>query len=239
MELLPSLHWIQGRASNIYLWTGDQGLMLVDTGMPGDAKNIDRYLGKIGREVSDIEAILITHADYDHAGSAAIVQARSGASVYAGSESAELLSQGKSPKHMPSAVQFVLDRFLGYRSVPAEAIKIVSDGEQMEELGDWRAIATPGHSPDHHSFASESQGILFAGDALNTRGGRLQNSQKRITADPEAARESAMRLLRLHPAVIACGHGKPIHSHNAADLMVLQRELQAQASDYRVMEVDP
>ena len=67
MELLPNLHWIEGRASNIYLWTSDLGLMLVDTGMPGDAGRIDRYLDKIGREVSDIKAILISHADYDHA----------------------------------------------------------------------------------------------------------------------------------------------------------------------------
>jgi glyoxylase-like metal-dependent hydrolase (beta-lactamase superfamily II) len=230
MELLPNLHWIEGRASNIYLWVGEQGLMLVDTGMPGDAKRIDTYLEEIGREMSEITAILISHADYDHAGSAAVVQERSGASVYAGSQSAELLSRGKSPQHMPSLVQFVLDNFFNYRPVPADAIKIVSDGERMQELGDWRALATPGHSPDHHSFASESQGILFAGDALNTRGGRLQNSQKRITVDPEAARDSAMRLLRLHPAVIACGHGKPTHSHSAEDLMALQREL---------MEVDP
>lgn len=230
MELLPNLHWIEGRASNIYLWAGEQGLLLVDTGMPGDAKRIDKYLGKIGREVSDIKAILISHADYDHAGCAALVQERSGASVYAGSESAGLLIQGKSPQHMPALVQFVLDRFFDYRPVPAEAIEIVFDGERVEELGDWRALATPGHSTDHHSFSSETHGILFAGDALNTRGGRLQNSQKRITADPEAARESALRLLRLHPAVIACGHGKPTLSHNAADLIALQRGLQAQVT---------
>ncbi len=97
----------------------------------------------------------------------------------------------------------------------------------MEELGDWRALATPGHSPDHYSFASETYGILFAGDALNTRGGRLQNSQKRATADPEAARESALRLLRLHPALIACGHGRPTLAQDAADLMTLQRQLQS------------
>ena len=200
---------------------------MVDAGMPGDVKRIDRYLGKIGRDVSDIRAILISHADYDHAGSVAVVQERSGAAVYAGSESAGLLSQGKSPKHMPAPVQFVVDRFFTYRPVPAEAIKIVSDGEQIEELGDWRALATPGHCPDHHAFASEAHGILFAGDALNTRGGRLQNSQKRVTADPEAARQSALRLLRLHPAVIACGHGKPTLSHKAEDLMALQRELNA------------
>lgn len=202
-------------------------MMLVDAGMPGDNGKIDAYLAKIGRDMSEIKAILISHADYDHAGSAAAVQERSGAAVYAGSESARLLSQGESPQHMPGPVQFILDRFFKYRPVPVEAISTVSDGELMEELGDWRAMATPGHSPDHYSFANEAYGILLAGDALNTRGGRLQNSQKSATADPEAARESALRLLRLHPALIACGHGKPILAHDAADLMALQRQLQS------------
>jgi len=31
MELLPRLHWIKGRASNVYLWQDDAGLLLVDS----------------------------------------------------------------------------------------------------------------------------------------------------------------------------------------------------------------
>jgi hypothetical protein len=41
----------------------------------------------------------------------------------------------------------------------------------------------------------------------------------------DAARASARRLLRLTPAVIACGHGRPFTDHSAGDVMMLDRAL--------------
>ena len=49
---------------------------------------------------------------------------------------------------------------------------------------------------------------------------------KAITADMTAARQSALRLLRLAPAIFACGHGQPLQSHNMDDLMALMHTLQ-------------
>lgn len=215
--------------SNTYLWIDEAGLMLVDSGRPGDADTILNYVQEIGRHPSEIEAILITHADYDHAGSAARIQEHSGATIYAGPRSAELLSVGKSPKHMPGLAQFIIDRFFHFQPVPEETIKTVSDGETLPAMNDWHVLATPGHTRDHHAFFSSLHGILFAGDALNTRGGRLQCTPKRISADIGAARQSAMRLLKLHPALIACGHGRPMGTHSADDTMRLYRELQSAA----------
>lgn len=61
-------------------------------------------------------------------------------------------------------------------------------------------------------------GILFAGDALNTRNGRVK-LPPRITADKTAARQSGIRLLELSPAIIACGHGNPSTKPTADELM--------------------
>jgi len=231
MELLPNLFWIEGQRSNIYLWKEEGSLILVDTGLPGDAELIVETVQDIGYQLSDIKAILITHADADHAGSAAALQTRTGATLYAGSETVELLRLGKSPKHLPRLVQFIVDRFSSYEPVPVETMLIVEDGELASDLGDWQALATPGHTLDHHSYCSKVNGILFAGDALNTRGDRLQLMSKTINADQEAARQSAMRLLQLHPALIACGHGRPMQNHNADDMISLYREIDRQASD--------
>jgi glyoxylase-like metal-dependent hydrolase (beta-lactamase superfamily II) len=225
MELLPNLHWIEGRASNVYFWTGSNGLILVDTGMPGDLNMILDYIREKGCQLSEISAILITHADRDHAGCLAKIQKRSGAKVYAGVETAKLLTKGKSPKHMPKFVQFLVDRLFRYRSVPEEAIQVLADGDRIPELEEWQILATPGHSTGHHSFCSPVHGIVFAGDALSMRTGQLQLSPKRMTADEEAAQKSAIRLLRLAPAMIACGHGRPLFDHNADEMMSLFHEL--------------
>lgn len=226
MELIPNLHLIQGGRSNIYLWLGEGGPLLIDSGMPNDGAIIETYLQEIGVALDSIKAIFITHTDVDHAGSVSRLQAKSGARVYASAEAAKLLTKGKSPKHMPRLVQLFIDVFMKYKPVPVEVIRIVEDNEVFREDSDWRAIATPGHTMDHISFYSITNGILFAGDALNTRDNRLGSTEKRITADWEAAVRSAKRLLVLHPAVIACGHGKPFVNYEAAAILILYRELE-------------
>ncbi len=107
----------------------------------------------------------------------------------------------------------------------AGEVVVTADGDVLPLLGGLHVLATPGHTPDHFSFYSPTLGVLFAGDALNTRNGRLQATPPSITADPDAARRSALRLLALAPAVIACGHGKPFIGHSADDVMSLFNEL--------------
>lgn len=225
MEIITNLHWIKGFISNVYLWNGEEGLTLVDTGRPGDDRMITRYMSEIGCDVSDIVAILITHADYDHAGAVATMHEQSGAPVFTGNQSAELLIEGKSPEHMPRPIQFMLNTLFRYRPLPAGAIYVVNDGETITDQNPWQLITTPGHSPDHQSFWCAIHSVLFAGDALSTRGERLQCSPSRNTADMVAARLSAKKLLRISPAVFACGHGPPMYDHSAGELMSLSREL--------------
>lgn len=226
MKLPSNLHLIEGQRSNIYLWQGQNGLIMIDAGSPGDEKAILEYLEEIGFQASDLAAIFITHADIDHAGSTAALQAHSGAMVYASAETADLLAQGKSPDHMPRVVQFILDHFMGYDPVKTDVIQVVQEGDALDELADFQVLATPGHTLDHHSICSDVHGILFAGDALNARGGQLKSSPKRVSADYKAACQSAMRLLKLHPAIFACGHGQPLENHDATDIMALYRQLE-------------
>lgn len=65
----------------------------------------------------------------------------------------------------------------------------------------------------------------IAGDALNTNTGSLQSSAPRITADNEAAKRSAIRLLELAPATIVCGHGDPAQNFSSEDLIELFNQL--------------
>lgn len=226
MELLPGLFWIEGRASNVYLWRSESGdLLMVDTGMPGDAKKILAYMAEHDLAAQDVGAILITHADIDHAGGAAELAAHCQAPVYAGEATAGYLATGKSPKHLPRFAQFISDRFFGYQPVAGEKVRVIEDDQRVPEFEAWQAVATPGHCDDHTSFYSPTHGVLFAGDALNTRGNTLGLGAKRMTADQALAARSARRLLALTPAVLACGHGRPFVHHDAADIMMLFQQL--------------
>ena len=133
MEIVNNLHWIKGLFSNVYFWIGEDGLTLVDAGQPGDAKRITKYLQSAGFDISDVNSIIVTHADYDHAGAAAVIQELSGAAVYTGDLSARLLVEGKSPEHLIRPVQFALNTLFRYKPIPASVIQVVYDGETVTE----------------------------------------------------------------------------------------------------------
>jgi glyoxylase-like metal-dependent hydrolase (beta-lactamase superfamily II) len=208
--------WIDTGSVNVYLCRDADGYTLIDTAMPGKADLVLARLAEWGGEAATLKRIVVTHADIDHAGSAAELQARTGALVYAGAATAALLAEGRSPRHMPRLAQFVIDRFVRYKAVDRAALRLVGDGDELPALGGLRVLAAPGHTPDQQALFSPAAGVLFAADALNTRDGRLQLTPRRITADQAAAERTASRMLQLSPAVIACGHGAPLVDAQAA-----------------------
>lgn len=223
MEIVPGVHWLKAGYANVYLCVEQDGLALIDSGMPGQADKILKYISSLGRTPSELKTILITHADWDHAGSAAEIQARTGATVVAAPQTADFLRRGRAPRHMPKLLAFVLELLGRYKPVslvaPAEA------GTTLPVLDGLQILATPGHTPDHHAFYNPSRGLLFTGDALGSSSGKIGLPAAFITADVAAARRSALKLLRLAPAIIACGHGAPVRGHDNDDLLQFQREL--------------
>jgi glyoxylase-like metal-dependent hydrolase (beta-lactamase superfamily II) len=90
----------------------------------------------------------------------------------------------------------------------------------VAELPGWEVVGTPGHTPGHVSFFRPDDRVLISGDALVTvpmndlvgllrRRHSLSGPPWYTTYDAQAATESLARLDRLHPAVIAGGHGVP------------------------------
>lgn len=212
-QIASGIFWLDGGASNLYLCVEEEGVTLIDTGMPRREKLVWAAFVQLGRRPTDLKRIIITHADLDHAGSTAALQRTSGATVYVSRETATFLPHGRSPKHLPAVAHFFAG-FIKYTAVPAAVIQTIQDGDTLPVLGGLQVIATPGHTSDHISLYHSTTGVLFAGDALNARGGALHPTPPAITADRQAARHSVLRLLALTPTLFACGHGRP---HRAAE----------------------
>ena len=228
-EIAPGIYWVNASGGNFYLCEEPDGLTLIDTGMPNRQQHLYQLLEELGHSPQDINQILVTHADLDHVGSLAVIQADSGAMVYAGEETAVYLTTGTAPKHLPRMMEFLLARIMGgFKPISSAIINTFSDGDSLPLLGGLHTLATPGHTTDHFAFYCPTAGVLFAGDALNTRNGRLQAFIPIATADKEAATQSAIRLLEMAPAVIACGHGEPMSNHGMDSLMQLFNKLRIQ-----------
>jgi len=70
------------RLSNVHVVFGRHPV-LVDTGSPGDAPDLEKGLRKLGVRLSDIKCAVVTHGHADHAGGARALQ-RHGIKIIAG-----------------------------------------------------------------------------------------------------------------------------------------------------------
>jgi glyoxylase-like metal-dependent hydrolase (beta-lactamase superfamily II) len=170
---------------NCYL-VEDDPLTLVDTG-PNSGTSLtalEAALGEHGRQVEDLERIVITHQHMDHFGLLAILAARSGAEVCAldrlaswlerfpdSTEADDAFAEAIMKRHgIPEDMVMVL-RALSrqYRAwgADATATALLADGGTLGFAGrSWTIHHRPGHSPTDTVFHDERSGELIAGDHL-------------------------------------------------------------------------
>ncbi len=211
MEFAPNIHIIPGITAHAYLLEDPDGLTLIDTGIPGSAKAILRYMKRAGYSPRDLNRILLTHADYDHAGSLAALKKATGARVYASVSEARALAGGHFPRSLKTdeiilKPLFWLAENLG-RISPAHVDEHLSDGQVLPVLGGLRALDTRGHTPGHISFFAPARGILFSGDSILSKNNTLVGSQGAVTWDQIQADASMIRQLSLNARIICSGHG--------------------------------
>ncbi|GAB4396633.1 MAG: MBL fold metallo-hydrolase [Anaerolineales bacterium] len=218
MQISQGIHQIPGIVANVFLIVEPDGLTLIDCGLPRSTAKILGYVQSLGRQAREIKRILITHADNDHYGSLAELQAATGAQVYASAVEAQAIAHGEMsrPLKLSAALRavFALSRpFL--RAKPCRVQHTVKNDQCLNHLGMLKVIETPGHTPGHISFYAPSQGILFAGDSLRSAEGRLLVSSGVNTWDEAIARDSARKQAALHPRIVCVGHGAAVY--NAAE----------------------
>ena len=70
MEVVPGIHKVDGTwGGNVYLLDGGDSLTQVDAALPFNGRRIRRYIRSMGRTVSDVRQLVLTHAHPDHTGS--------------------------------------------------------------------------------------------------------------------------------------------------------------------------
>jgi len=98
---------------------------------------------------------------------------------------------------------------------------VLRDGERV---GDWQAVHTPGHAPDHLCFAGPD-GMLFSADTV--MGWSTSTVAPGGMADYFA---SLRRLLARDDRVLLPGHGPPILEPRAFTQALLDHRLQREAA---------
>jgi metallo-beta-lactamase class B len=126
------------------LIASNDGLILLDGGLPQSAPLIDANMRSLGYRIEDVKLIGNSHTHFDHAGGIAALQRASGAIVVAGERAAVALRDGGPTEDDP---QFAFGpEANGFPRI--DDVVVVEDGETLR-IGDVELTArfTPGHTP--------------------------------------------------------------------------------------------
>ncbi|HET7521351.1 MAG TPA: MBL fold metallo-hydrolase [Candidatus Limnocylindria bacterium] len=204
MEIAPGLHAVQLRGARGYVIC-ERDITLIDAGMSGSQRRLERYLAGIGRSLGEVRRIVCTHAHPDHIGGARELADASGAEVLLHPD--DIAALGVTLREAWTA----RDRgmLLAYLTRGPHAATPLHDGEVISALGGLRVVHTPGHTPGSICLYAPRGGILFTGDMLQVIRGRVTFASRIFSADLARARASVARLAELDVSMIAFGHYPP------------------------------
>ncbi len=156
---------------------------LIDAGWDSEENwlRLTEALGSLGRAVTDVASVSVTHLHPDHLGMAARLHEASGAQVAIHELEQAGITELSSPPPR-SALQATIDawdvpddrqaevleafhRRSGWK--PFTADRLLAGGERLDIPGHAvRVLHTPGHTSGHLAFVDDVAGLVFLGDLL-------------------------------------------------------------------------
>ena len=216
--IVPGIHLVPGY-SRSYIIDGDQGVTLIDTGLPNRQGSIIDTLAAIGRSMADVRAIAVTHSHADHVGGAAALKQETDAPLFASTLDAPAI-RGEEPAPPPPFLDRVPFLKPLMRITPkSDSVGVdglVGEGQSAGLPDDLSVIDTPGHTPGHVSFLLDrAGGVLFVGDAaVATKAGEVKRGW--MNRSTPAFDSSLRHIAEFDFDVAFFGHSVPLQSPAAA-----------------------
>ncbi len=216
-ELAPGVHSLgHAKGGHVHAFLLDDGgeLTLVDTLFESDARLVLREIDRLGRHVTDLKRIAITHGHRSHLGGVAALKRTSGATVLAHEWEADIVSGDRRaqavtilPRQSLRLMPFQLGLWLNRpRHVPCPVDETVGEGDAG---GPLQGIHAAGHSPGHLAFYWPERRFLIAGDAVATWP-ELCPGWDAFNLNKAQHSVSLARMAALEAHVVGVGHGDPI-----------------------------
>ena len=221
MLIAPGVHQFNASFVNVFVVAIPDGLLLVDTGQPGDTDKLLKRMREADLDPAQIRLIFLTHGDTDHIGGAARFQAVSGARVLAPQADVAYV-EGRAHR-LPSAsglgwllkpLFWVMARTV-MRARPVTVEQQVKEGDTVAD--GWQVIALPGHTAGQVGLYHPQRRIALVGDALSNQRG-LGAPPAIFTPDMSAAYASIRKLAGLDIQTLGMGHGEAV-TQNAGEPM--------------------
>lgn len=225
-DVAPGVHRLEHAHVNCYLVESETGaLTVVDAGLPALWPLLGRAIREIGHRPSDVAAVVLTHAHFDHLGVVWRLQAR-GVPVWVHAadrglaghpyryahENVRSVYPVRHPRSVPILARMVAAGALRVRGVTG--LRSMADGDVLDVPGSPRVLLTPGHTDGHCALHLPDRDAVLTGDALVTldpytgqRGPRIVAGA--ATADSSAALDALDLLVETRAGTALPGHGLP------------------------------
>jgi len=224
-NVAPGVHRVEDAYTNWYIVEEGGRLTVVDTGVPTSWDSLIEALKSIGRRLSDIEAVVLTHAHFDHLGFAERARASLGVPVWVHENDVPLTRHPLQYAHeRPRSYYFAtqlraapivasLVRNRAFWPKPVREVRRYMDGT-LPVPGSPRVVFTPGHTLGHCALHLPDRDCVIAGDAIVTLDPYTAKPGPRIvaraaTADSERALSSLDALAETGTRTVLTGHGEP------------------------------
>jgi glyoxylase-like metal-dependent hydrolase (beta-lactamase superfamily II) len=222
MKIAPGIHRIGDNSKiNAYLIEQAGEVTIIDAGVSGFYKDIDRELAAMGRTPADVRALVLAHGHTDDIGFAERLRRERGVPVSV-HEADAALARGEVPNPAKGYGPVKLGPFLGFlwfsalhgglRTPKLQQVVTFGDGATLDVPGSPRVILTPGHTPGSAALNVAPLGALFVGDAFATYAvttGARGPQVAPFTADATQAVQSLARLDAISADHVLPGHGDP------------------------------
>jgi glyoxylase-like metal-dependent hydrolase (beta-lactamase superfamily II) len=188
-------------------------LTLIDCGYAGSLPRIRQAIQEHGRSVEELARVICTHGHPDHAGSARELGAAGVPVLIHPDDARNLSTTWGDVVRRPSRGRI----FAAMTPMPRET-QPLQDGEILPVLGGLEVIHTPGHTPGSVCLYGRRDRVLFVGDALEARFGRVTFASRLYSDDIVLARRQVQRLAALDVGTIIFSHYPALERGAAAVL---------------------
>jgi glyoxylase-like metal-dependent hydrolase (beta-lactamase superfamily II) len=222
-DVAPGVHRIEDCYTNWYLLEADDGITIVDAGVPSSWGSLQEALTTLGR--SDVRALVFPPAHFDPVGFAERARRELRIPVYVHTNDAPttrhawrydhernrtpyLLTQ---PKALPIVAAFLRERAFWPRPI-GEVTR--HEAGELPVPARPRVVFTPGHTLGHCALHLPDRDAVIAGDAVVTLDPYTGRTGPRMvaraaTADSERNRASLDALAATGAKTVLTGHGEP------------------------------